>query len=136
MTTVITSWTDENGNTATLDFWGSEDVARASLTTLKNCRNCTDCASCRNCTDCTDCTSCMRVKDIKEKPAVVGPFRSDNYQFVITKDGGVRAGCRVFDNFTDAREHWKTTRGDTPLGRETMRILDWCELEYKERNVL
>jgi len=54
---------------------------------------------------------------------------------VITKDGGVRAGCRAFDTFTEAREHWNATRGGTALGAETMRILDWCEAEYNARKV-
>jgi hypothetical protein len=73
------------------------------------------------------------VKDISETPALVGPFRSDRYQFVITKDGGVRAGCRTFASFTEARKHWTATRRGTPLGAETMRILDFCEAEYNAR---
>ena len=75
------------------------------------------------------------MKNIKESPAVIGPFRSDRYQFVITKDGGVRAGCRTFDTFAEAREHWTMTRGGTALGAETMRILDWCEAEHNARKV-
>ncbi|TNE46871.1 MAG: hypothetical protein EP341_09625 [Sphingomonadales bacterium] len=62
-----------------------------------------------------------------EKPKVVGPFRSDGYQFVLNGDGGVRAGCRVFDTMGEARKHWQDTRGGTSLGDETMRILDYLE---------
>jgi hypothetical protein len=73
------------------------------------------------------------VNSIEGPPSVVGPFRSDRYQFVVTGDGGVRAGCRIFNNFQKAREHWQKTRGGTPLGDETMRILDFCEAEHKAR---
>lgn len=54
-------------------------------------------------------------------------MRSDGFQFVITKERGVRAGCRVFADFTEARDHWGKTRGGTPLGEETMMILDFLE---------
>jgi hypothetical protein len=64
----------------------------------------------------------------------VGPFRSDGYQFVITPDGHVHAGCRDFENFRVARKHWKETRGGTALGSETARILKFCEAEYKARS--
>ncbi len=73
------------------------------------------------------------MKNITKKPSVIGPFRSDNYQFVITANGGVRAGCHVFDDFTQARDHWNKTRAGTALGAETMRILDWCEAEFNAR---
>ena len=38
----------------------------------------------------------------------------------------IRAGCRNF-TITEAREHWTNTRKDTPLGDETMVILDHIE---------
>jgi len=43
------------------------------------------------------------------------------------KTGSVHAGCRVFDTMADARAHWSTTRGGTPLGVETTAILDFLE---------
>ena len=43
------------------------------------------------------------------------------------EDGGIRAGCRVFNMMEEARQHWKETRGGTPLGDETMIILDMLE---------
>ena len=55
--------------------------------------------------------------------------RSDGYRFYAnTKDGAlmIKAGCRYFDIDT-GREHWRTTRGGTPLGDETMAILDYIE---------
>lgn len=97
------------------------------------CSRCSYCSGCLDCSDCSDCSRCSRVKDIDKKPAVIGPSRSDGYQFVITMDGGVRAGCRVFGSFEEARMHWLKTRGGTLLGKETQRILDWCEAEYKAR---
>lgn len=54
-------------------------------------------------------------------------MRSDGYQFVLNADGGVRAGCRSFDTLAEAREHWRKTRGGTPLGDETFAILDVLE---------
>ncbi len=56
--------------------------------------------------------------------------RSDGYDFMPFEcaDGITRitAGCRYF-TFPEAREHWQRTRGGTPLGDETMRILDALE---------
>ena len=64
---------------------------------------------------------------------IVGPKRSDGWQFVIGKDGTVHAGCRVFDDFAEAYRHWAETRGGTPLGDETVRILNWLETELPLR---
>ena len=56
--------------------------------------------------------------------------RSDGYTFTLLPmaDGSVRvsAGRRLF-SFEEAREHWTRTRGGTPLGDETMLILDYLE---------
>jgi hypothetical protein len=38
----------------------------------------------------------------------------------------VIAGCRYF-TMEEARQHWQQTRGGTPLGNETMAILDAIE---------
>jgi hypothetical protein len=51
----------------------------------------------------------------------------------MSETGTVHAGCRVFNNMQDARDHWIKTRGGTPLGDETMRILDYLETEYEAR---
>ena len=50
--------TDENGNRASVERWGSEEEARAALKTLKNCSRCTDCSGCTDCYDCSDCIDC------------------------------------------------------------------------------
>ena len=50
--------TDARGNRASVDFWGSEKAARASLETLENCSNCTNCTNCSGCSDCSDCSYC------------------------------------------------------------------------------
>ena len=51
--------------------------------------------------------------------------RSDGYEFFLwqCKEGFfIKAGCRFMD-MKEARQHWKRTRGGTPLGNETMDIL-------------
>jgi hypothetical protein len=60
------------------------------------------------------------------------PFvmRSDGYTFFAfpCADGTPRltAGCRYF-TFAEAREHWQETRGGTPLGDETIDIINFLE---------
>ena len=121
--------TDSNGNRASIKYFGSEKAAQAALDSLKNCTNCTDCTDCTNCTDCTYCTNCTNCTYCTRctSPLIVGPCRSDGYQFVVGDTGSIHAGCRVFENMTDARKHWTDTRGGTPLGDETMMILDYLE---------
>ena len=49
--------------------------------------------------------------------------RSDGYVFTVNDNGTkIVAGCRYFA-WKEAEEHWRRTRGDTPLGVETFRIL-------------
>ena len=53
--------------------------------------------------------------------------RSDGYEFFLwhCKEGFfVKAGCRFMD-MKEARKHWTETRGGTPLGDETMDILQF-----------
>ena len=54
-------------------------------------------------------------------------FRTDGYCFALVPlaDGGhrVTAGCCDFTP-AEAREHWTTTRGGTPVGDETLALLD------------
>ena len=67
--------------------------------------------------------------DLSGADLIDGGQRSDGYRFVgWIKDGvlQIRAGCRSLD-ISAAREHWKVTRGGTPLGAETMAILDHIE---------
>lgn len=67
---------------------------------------------------------------------ISGIRRTDGHTFcfVRDKDGGMRviAGCRYF-TMAEAREHWEQTRGGTPLGDETMAILDCLEAMSKVR---
>ena len=68
------------------------------------------------------------------KGIIIGPQRSDGYLFYLTQtDAGchVRAGCRDFANFDEAREHWTATRKGTSLGDETFAILDYLETRAK-----
>ena len=147
----MTDWiTDEHGNRASIAYWGSEDRARASLASLTDCRNCTNCSDCSRCSGCSYCSYCSgcsycsycsycsdcsycsycsycsQVKDVN-RPVVVGPIRSDGYQFVMGAGRSIHAGCRVFVSLAEAREHWQTTRGGTKLGTESLLILDQIE---------
>ena len=66
-----------------------------------------------------------------------GGQRSDGYRFVGWIKNGVlqiRAGCRDF-TITQAREHWTATRSGTPLGDETMAILDHIETVARIRKL-
>ena len=49
-----------NGNRASIERWGSEDLARVALATLKDCSRCSDCSDCSGCSDCSDCSDCSR----------------------------------------------------------------------------
>lgn len=111
---------DANNNRCSIEYFGTRDAAEAALLSLKNCDNCT------NCSGCSYCSYCSRCSDVAS-PIVVGPVRSDGYQFVMGASRSIHAGCRVFISLGAAREHWERTRGGTPLGRETMLILDQLE---------
>ena len=71
---------------------------------------------------------------VKVTPPSAG--RSDGYMFLVLaqEDGTVRvtAGCHNF-TFDEARAHWSATRGGTPLGDETFRILAFLEAQYAAR---
>ena len=153
----MTTWiSDESGNRASVEYWGSEQAARAALATNEECRNCDNCSGCSGCSDCSDCSDCSgcsrcsycsgcsdcsdcsgcsrcsdcsgcsRVEDVVD-PIVTGPVRSDGYQFVMGASRSIHAGCRVMISLAEAREHWSKTRGGTKLGDETMLILDYLE---------
>ena len=114
--------TDEKGNVATVEFWGSEEAARASLKTLAYCTYCTNCIYCTYCNYCTNCSLCNNCTYCKIK----GLTRSDGYTFYINTENHIRAGCRDFPDFHSAREYWKHRAG-TQLGIETDAILDALE---------
>ena len=61
---------------------------------------------------------------------IICATRSDGYTFVVAPDlsGAIRiiAGCRYF-TIDEAREHWRRTRGGTPLGEESLAIVDHLE---------
>ena len=60
--------------------------------------------------------------------------RSDGYTFHGIKVGEtamVKAGCRYM-TMVDARKHWHETRGGTPLGDETMALLNKIEMHYTQ----
>ena len=55
----------ENGNRASLEKWGSEDAARASLKTLKGCSDCSDCSECSRCSCCSECSKCSKCSRLR-----------------------------------------------------------------------
>jgi hypothetical protein len=69
---------------------------------------------------------------------VDGGQRSDGYRFVgWIKDGVLQilASCRDL-SISSGREHWAKTRGGTPLGDETMAILDHIEAVARIRKMV
>jgi hypothetical protein len=58
----------------------------------------------------------------------IGPS-SDGYMFYGVKHDTcimLQAGCRWFSN-TEAKNHWKTTRANTPLGKERLLFVEFIE---------
>jgi len=74
--------------------------------------------------------------ELRSTCLIDGGQRSDGYRFIGHNRGGLRvyAGCRDF-SMEEARFHWETTRGGTPLGEETMAILDHIERVAKIRGI-
>lgn len=63
--------------------------------------------------------------------------RSDGYEFFLwhCQEGFfVKAGCRFLD-MGAAREHWTTTRQGTPIGNESLDILDFFSAAIKRQEV-
>jgi hypothetical protein len=63
---------------------------------------------------------------------IVGGQRTDGYRFLLIRAADasgftLRAGCRSFASFADARAHWKDTRGGTELGDESLALVDQLE---------
>lgn len=54
---------DDNGNRASIERWGSEEAARASLATLRDCYDCTDCIHSEGCRRCVRSSYCLRAVD-------------------------------------------------------------------------
>jgi hypothetical protein len=50
---------DKDNNRASVEFWGSEEAARKSLTTLTNCADCVNCSDCSRCMHCKRCKGCL-----------------------------------------------------------------------------
>lgn len=61
----VTSVCDENGNIATLGYWGSIEAAHESLFTLIDCKNCIDCYCCDRCIKCYRCELCLNLVDCR-----------------------------------------------------------------------
>lgn len=49
----MATWiTDSRGNRASVERWGSEEAAKASLERLSDCSKCSNCLDCSGCSDC------------------------------------------------------------------------------------
>lgn len=60
-----TWFSDDKGNRASLEKWGSEKAAKQSLKTLENCSDCSDCSDCSYCSYCSRCSDCSYSKNKK-----------------------------------------------------------------------
>jgi len=61
--------------------------------------------------------------------------RSDGYEFFLwhCQEGFyVKAGCHFF-TMAEARQHWTATRAGTPLGHESLDILDFFDAAIKRQ---
>ena len=69
----------------------------------------------------------LRGANLGEQWIAQGATRSDGYFFMLTNFTGegvrIKAGCRDFA-LAAAWQHWTTTRGNTPLGDETIAIVN------------
>ena len=128
--------TDENGNRASIEYFGSKEAAQRALDSLRNCINCINCNSCidcNNCINCINCISCINCINCNNciSCKIKGLTRSDGYTFYLDSHNHIRAGCRDFATFEDARKHWTETRGGTKLGIESLAALDALEQALK-----
>lgn len=65
MITITDEWvTDQNGNKASIKYWGDIRAAIDSLDSLVNCQNCINCLNCLDCKECTLCFSCSHCTDV------------------------------------------------------------------------
>ena len=49
---------DSNGNTCSVEYFGSLEAAKVALASLYKCYDCTNCSYCYHCRDCINCTFC------------------------------------------------------------------------------
>jgi hypothetical protein len=55
----MTTWiSDANGNKCSVEYFGTEELAKAALDSLIDCRNCVNCSRCSDCSDCSGCSDC------------------------------------------------------------------------------
>ena len=133
----MTKWiTDDKGNRASIEYWGSKKAAEASLKTLTNCTNCTNCTDCTNCTNCTNCRYCRyctncRYCDLTKRHVFVPVSEPRAYTWLAIVENGdwvIRAGCRKF-TLQEARAHWLDVKYDGPdtIKTTVKAALDWVE---------
>ena len=54
---------DDKGNKSSVEYFGSEELAKKALDSLVDCENCTNCSDCFDCSDCSDCFRCSFCSD-------------------------------------------------------------------------
>ena len=103
--TDMTTWINgSNGNRASIEYWGSEDAARASMDTLKNCSYCSDCS------DCSRCSGCSGKKD--QTKAFIVPVIADIHRAVFeaaSQPNALNMDAWHTCNTTHCRAGWVVT---------------------------
>jgi len=68
---------DDKGNKSSVEYFGSEELAKKALDSLVDCENCTNCSFCSDCSRCFRCCDCFRCykatgakADIAEVPTI------------------------------------------------------------------
>jgi hypothetical protein len=114
-TSAMRTWIEgENGNRASVEYWGSEEAARKSLETLENCSDCSDCWCCSYCLDCSRCVNGADLP-LYAKTLVIGGDKLPTVVFDL-ESGFVRIEGAVLD------------KPDSPGWYE-------CETEFRGRTV-
>jgi hypothetical protein len=75
---------DENGNRASVERWGSKELARRALGSLRGCSRCSDCSRCSRCSDCSD---------LKKTDATEGPIKPPAIPIIEKIHGAVYAAA-------------------------------------------
>ena len=104
---------DGRNNRAGIAYWGSEEKAKRSLGTLRdctNCTNCTDCTNCTNCTNCKNCTNCTNCKNCMNCTNCTDCESSQNGLFCWNIDEGGDTSKYYIANVEVTEEEFETKR--------------------------
>ena len=63
----MTEWLkDDNGNRASVTYFGSRKAAQKALDSLKDCEDCVNCERCERCIGCVGCEGCRGCTGLME----------------------------------------------------------------------